>query len=384
MRILFVNSNYGFFGGVESYIYKTAQSLKMAGWECFGLFEGKTDKTDGFCEPFDLCFFKSDYSISDALSKIQELGVNVAFVHKSSRPEIIEQVRSKFKTIIFIHDHDYYCLRHHKYYPIGRKNCHRRKGLLCLLCSGMLERGGAFKLRLINLNLFTNLFNQVKKCDRYMVLSDYMAQNLEINGFDVEKIVKVAPVCIANESPVNCSELLPTMLYAGQLIRGKGVDLLIEAASKIDIDFRLVIAGKGNDRAFLEKLVEEKGLEAKVEFAGWFSNAAQMYQRCDFVVVPSRWQEPYGLVGIEANSFGKPVVGFDVGGISEWLKPGQNGILVPEGDVGQLASAIKTLLEDDSLRSEMGDTARRMVKELYGEQKLIDSFTEIVSELEGI
>jgi glycosyltransferase involved in cell wall biosynthesis len=64
------------------------------------------------------------------------------------------------------------------------------------------------------------------------------------------------------------------------------------------------------------------------------------------VAVPSLWPEPFGLMGIEAQARGRPVVAYDVGGISEWM--GDAGILVPRGDTGALARSISTVLEPAS------------------------------------
>lgn len=95
-------------------------------------------------------------------------------------------------------------------------------------------------------------------------------------------------------------------------------------------------------------------------------------------VFPSLWQEPFGLTGIEAMSCGIPVVGFDVGGVSEWLKNGYNGILVPERDTTAMAGAIDQLLNDKELRKSLGKNARLSVEKNYCKQKFLNQFKNLL------
>jgi glycosyltransferase involved in cell wall biosynthesis len=181
-----------------------------------------------------------------------------------------------------------------------------------------------------------------------------------------------------------CKELTSSpdsgeILYAGQLVRGKGVDLLIEAMKFAGLPRRLRVVGAGNDEGYIKSLIDANGLGGKVKMVGWCDDMDGCYRDCDIVAVPSRWQEPFGMIGVEAFSHGRAVVAFDVGGISEWLKDGVNGLLAPAGDTRQLAANIQTLLGDRKLRDRMGQNGYEMVKKKYNENIFIERFNAIVS-----
>lgn len=99
------------------------------------------------------------------------------------------------------------------------------------------------------------------------------------------------------------------------------------------------------------------------------------------MVVPSIWPEPFGLIGIEAMYFGKPVVAFDVGGISEWLKDRENGFLVKFPDKKQFAERIKLLLEDSSLTEKFGRNGKEMVKRFLNKEEHINRLLQIYHEV---
>jgi glycosyltransferase involved in cell wall biosynthesis len=87
-----------------------------------------------------------------------------------------------------------------------------------------------------------------------------------------------------------------------------------------------------------------------------------LYAQADLVIFPSVWDEPFGLVGIEAMAHGVPVVAFDVGGVREWLTEGVGGWCVPRKDVDAMALAIDTALSDPDLRREVGEAGRQRVE----------------------
>jgi glycosyltransferase involved in cell wall biosynthesis len=98
------------------------------------------------------------------------------------------------------------------------------------------------------------------------------------------------------------------------------------------------------------------------------------YAKADLVIVPSRWQEPFGLIGVEAFAHGKPVIGFDVGGISEWLHDGENGFLIPACDVNRLAERIEYLIGNPLEMMRLGENGYRLVAELFTKERFLDGF----------
>ncbi|MBQ6246974.1 MAG: glycosyltransferase family 4 protein, partial [Kiritimatiellae bacterium] len=129
------------------------------------------------------------------------------------------------------------------------------------------------------------------------------------------------------------------LVYVGQLVRGKGVHLLLRALARMKGGRRLDIVGAGNMDARLKALARRLGLAGRVTFHGFQPNPADYMAAARCVVVPSFWQEPYGLVAAEAAAMGKKVVAFAVGGLPEAC--GENAVLVPPGDVDALARALE-------------------------------------------
>jgi glycosyltransferase involved in cell wall biosynthesis len=148
--------------------------------------------------------------------------------------------------------------------------------------------------------------------------------------------------------------------------------VLLRALQRIRADWQLEIVGDGHARVSLEALAGELGVSDRVNFAGWVDDASPYYERARCVVVPSIWPEPFGIVGIEALSHGRPVVGADVGGIPDWCRDGETGLLAPPGDVAQLASRIESVLRDDQLATDLGAHGREVACQEYGPELHVD------------
>jgi glycosyltransferase involved in cell wall biosynthesis len=171
------------------------------------------------------------------------------------------------------------------------------------------------------------------------------------------------------------------IVYCGQLIRGKGVDYLINSCAQIDdIEWELRIFGRGNDLNRLTELVKRLGLEDRVIFKGFESDLHKIYSQAKVFVFPSVWQEPFGLTGLEAMSFELPVVCFDVGGVREWLKDGENGFVVPLKDSRKMAMRIAELLKNPYLNKRMGFFGSKLAKELFNHEKFVNDWSEVINE----
>lgn len=159
----------------------------------------------------------------------------------------------------------------------------------------------------------------------------------------------------------------PCLLFVGRLIDLKGTDDAIHALVEVRQRFPsagLVIAGDGPLRMELQRLVEREGLLDAVTFAGWLQpeDLRSLMVQSDVLVVPSRQGpggtvEAQGVVPLEAMIMGLPVVATRSGGLSEIVRHGETGLLVPERSPGDLAQAACRILEDDTLRLGLVETA---------------------------
>jgi glycosyltransferase involved in cell wall biosynthesis len=158
----------------------------------------------------------------------------------------------------------------------------------------------------------------------------------------------------------------------------KGVDFLLTALAKLQRGFQAVICGDGPARGHLQEKAISDGVADRVTFTGWLGSEAveTLYARADVVICPSVWDEPFGLVGIEAMAHGKPVVAFDVGGIPDWLSHGITGLSVPRKDTDAMARAIESLIDDPALRSRLGAAGRTVVEERFRREMHLDGIEQ--------
>lgn len=151
--------------------------------------------------------------------------------------------------------------------------------------------------------------------------------------------------------------------------RYKGADDLIRAVAQLKPEFpdlHLVAVGDGDDVPRLVELASSLGVADQVHFLSSLTRAqlAACYSRADIFALPSSG-EGFGLVFLEAMAFANPVLGAAIGGTLDLIQDGVNGILVPAQDTPKLASALATLLRDESLRARMGQAGVALVRDRF-------------------
>ncbi len=385
MKALIYNEIFGYVGGIERYIHKVGSLLKQHNWELYGLFERKVDKQSDFGDIYNEIIFHKKKDFSGLISQINDLNIDVVFIHKISNLELLSELNKNFFTVVTVHDHDFYCFRKHKYFPIKRINCPLPQSkFICSICSLMIKKDPDSMLgySFINVQHKVDLLKEIKDADATIVLSNYMRMNLEKNQWDMDTVYRIFPIHeISNETQVinEHKEYKAQFLFVGQLIRGKGVDLLIDACRELSFDYHLKIVGTGNDYDFLENKINLYGLHNKIELVGWTDQVEKYYQSCDLVIVPSRWQEPFGLIGIEAFSRKKAVVAFNVGGISDWLKHEENGILVKKHTPEALAKALEYAHSHNERLPEWGLNGYNFVKDRFNGERFMHSIKKIMT-----
>lgn len=173
------------------------------------------------------------------------------------------------------------------------------------------------------------------------------------------------------------------LLYVGRLRAEKGILVALEAlallmqeryeARAVARSLQLDVFGDGNDAycSELRRFVNEKHLTQVVHFHGRVSQDELIthYDHADLLLVPSLWQEPFGLVIVEAMARGLPVIASAVGGPAEILTHGVDGLLIEPGNERELASAIRLLLNDPVKLAQLGQAARATVQARFTIEK---------------
>lgn len=146
------------------------------------------------------------------------------------------------------------------------------------------------------------------------------------------------------------------LLSVGRIDPRKGIATAIEALLQLP-EATLTVAGSGPAALLTElrELAARLGVEERVTFAGAVArdDLPALYERHDAVVFPVVWEEPWGLVPLEAMALGRPVTASGRGGSSEYLLDGENCLLHTPGDAGSLAETVRRLAGDAALRERL-------------------------------
>ncbi len=168
----------------------------------------------------------------------------------------------------------------------------------------------------------------------------------------------------------------------GRLTHVKGHRYLIEAAGKV-LDVRLdttfVFLGDGELLNELKDMVTKLDIEENVKFLGWRDDVAEVMSVFDIFVLPSL-NEGMGRVLVEAMALGKPIVASDVGGIPDLVVNGENGFLVPVGNVGSLADGINRLIQSSGMRKKMGRCGKKIAAD-YSADAMVQKIDRLYWEL---
>jgi len=166
--------------------------------------------------------------------------------------------------------------------------------------------------------------------------------------------------------------------------RYKGVDDLIKAVAQLQTKFPglcLAAVGDGDDLPRLEKIASDLGVSESIRFLTNLSREeiAACYARSEIFALPSTG-EGFGLVFLEAMAFAKPLIGAARGGITDIIENRVNGLLVPAGDLRSLVEALAEILENESLRMELGRRGAENVRHRYSFDVFVDNLERIIEE----
>lgn len=180
----------------------------------------------------------------------------------------------------------------------------------------------------------------------------------------------------------------PTLLCLGRLVADKGFDLAIRALAALRSrvpSVRLVVAGDGPARASLAEEAAALGVADAVEFAGWVppERVPDLLNRATVVLMPSRWQEAFGLVALQAAQMARPVVATDVGGLPEIVRHGRTGLVVPPESPPAIADAVHVLLRDPGRARALGRAARVRARHVFGFARYVLAHEQLYDRLVG-
>ncbi len=210
----------------------------------------------------------------------------------------------------------------------------------------------------------------LQQCTYLIALSESWKNFYVTNcGLTAEQVVVLPnPVAIPDKVPDRANSNKLKFVFLGKINKRKGVFDLLQAFAELAPEQReksqLILAGSGEVEQ-VRSLAESLNLKEYITFPGWIDTARrnELLSKADVFVLPS-YNEGLPMALLEGMSWGLPVITTPVGGIPEVVTHNENGLLVNPGNVQQLAEALQSLIESESLRLDLGSAARKRIAPL--------------------
>jgi glycosyltransferase involved in cell wall biosynthesis len=315
----------------------------------------------------------------DLLALLARWDIDVVHVHEIDNIDLIHELVGQVPVVLHLHNYSYWCPGQDLFYAATEERCPLTLGWKCIpnayhkRCNDRHPKRlyGSMKSTKKRMNLF-------EEDVRFVVSSSFLEDRATEAGVPAEKI-DIVPYAVEasrfdGEAEPPREDLDPGFVfYAGRLAHTKGVPHLVRAMANLPTESRpeLVLAGDGHARDKTEAAIATCGLEKQTELLGWCEGEelSWLYENCSMLVVPSVWDEVFGIVGLEAMAAKRPVVAYDVGGISQWLVDGETGHLVPPKEEEELSAAIQKLLENPEQAERMGRRGYERFREHFTVQE---------------
>lgn len=385
-HLLVVNEFGRFQGGIEANIFATATGLRARGWRV-ELAVRQRDVDPNFTGAFDAIHplapgRSTARSLSDLVRWLQP---DIVYAHKVDHAQRwgLGRLQEGGACVIrMVHDHDLVCIRRHRYLPGTLRACDRTATVAhCAGCGLLLERSRGGRLPVAWRPVWERQsdLSASGTLAAVFVASRYMASQMVSNGIPSER-VRVVPLGVPDlVRPDSTADAALHFLYVGQMVRTKGLDVLLRALARPALaNARLVAVGAGPQDEEFRALAVRLALGDRVHFAGRLAlDAVHEHMRAAAaVVMPHRWPEPFGLVGVEAMRAATPVVASDVGGIREWLVPQRTGLVVEPGAPGALSNALAAVLARPEWARQLGERGRERFEAKFTLDRYLDRLEE--------
>lgn len=308
--------------------------------------------------------------------------IDIIHVHSISNPKLLD-VLFKIRPIVrTMHEPRMICPGQGKFFRNSERICSVTYGLHCIYHAYKEGCCNRHPKRLIK--AYRNVDYETKKAsNKYasiFVMSNYMRDEALKVGFKNHTLVLnpyLTPHVKEERLIDSSNDKVKSLVYIGRLSITKGVHYaiksvitLLEQGYKVQFD----IVGSGQDENYFKTLVPEQ-YNSQFIFHGWQDREVidLILKNAYVVLFPSIYPEAFGISGIEAMMRGKPVVGFDVGGVSTWLKDQETGFLVAQKNYIEMANKVALLIDDVALYQRFGSNSRNLALIEFSEVRHMNS-----------
>ncbi len=404
MKILNANKFYWFVGGSERYFFDLSNLLNSRGHEVipFSMQDSRIRETpysDYFVSNLDygqisllnllrmgpkivgkmVYSFESRKKIGELIKATKPDIAHIHMIDHQISPSILDVLkREGIPMIQTLHQYKLICPNYKLYIGRKREICERCKGgryynTVVHRCLKNSILGSSLASFAMYVHKIFKLYE--KNIDTFIVPSRFAKDKMVEFGIDPKKLIFLPYMVDTKYFSPNYSHS-GYILYFGRLAEEKGIFTLLQAMKNFP-DVPLYIAGGGKLESALKKFVEQQGMD-NVKFIGYKTgkNLTSLIRAAQFVVVPSEWYETFGLTIVESFACGKPVIGSDIGGITELISQ-ETGLLFQPGNPEDLAEKIKYFLSHPSFLNEIGKNARRFIEKCFSPDKHFEKIMDL-------
>jgi len=395
VRIAIVGATQGVVGGAETYLAWLLRALVGQGHEVAFAYErsatGDLRPVDREVTPL-LRLHIGALSRADFFERLRAFRPEIVFLQACEDEALDLELATRFQTVLFAHAFYASCAAGWRVHHFPKLEvCARRFGPACIPINYLRGCGARNPLPLVSFYGKQRVRAEVlQRIAGLVVASGFMRELYLRHDVPEQRVRVIAPPAEIepDAAPPKPSSTRSRVLFLGRLTTGKGASKGIEATAKcqraLGRPLHLTIAGDGPELVSCKALAQTLGVET--DFVGWVDaeRRAELLRRSDVLIVPSLWPEPFGMVGIEAASVGLPAVGFAVGGIVDWIRPGRSGELAIGADFAadSLAHALERALRDAEHHRKLQHGAWELAHEFSGARhlaRLQEFFAELLA-----
>ena len=353
-------------GGISNYVRRLGYAQEDAGYDVLYF----TQAADDAGSHPQTIVVRDD---KDLFERAREMQVDVLHLHKPVR----YLPKKRVATVRTMHGNQGSCPSGTRYLARSGKPCERSYSISGCLMAHVLDRCGSLRPAKVKRN-FTGIVNEHRLGEQIhtFTVSRFLSDWMLKTGYSAERLHVLnspAPDVAPIKAPPP-DESTPHFLFLGRLVPQKGAQWLLRALRHVKHSVKIDIGGNGPLQKELQAFSDSHGLQHKVAFHGWLNQnqIRNLMARARAVLVPSIWQEPAGLVTLEAAAAGRAVIASNSGGIPEYALDDYS-LLVPPGDVGQLAEAIDRLAGDFERARQMGENGMRIASSRFSMARFLEN-----------
>lgn len=351
MRIAHYASDLWAPGGISTYVERLTTEQERSGHDVIWLCHAPSER----------------YALSDRMQAVtpatlyaaaQQLQIDVLHAHRT----LPDPLSSDLALVRTMHGHQGGCPSGTRYLRRSGQPCGRAYQLSGCMRMHVQERCGSCRPQKMWKH-FNRLWRERAQTKQVLTaaVSMYVQQMMGRAGCAIDNIVVCPSPAPAVEPYTAPPAQAPSLLYAGRIAPEKGLHWLLDALEQLDPQVVLHVAGTGTDEHMqaAHDQVAAQELGHRVRFHGWCDGPAltSLMSMAWVVVVPSVWNEPAGLVPLDAAAHGRFVVASDAGGLPEYVAPDASA-LVPPNDTDALAATLTRVLGNYDMIAAAGKQAQ--------------------------